>query len=88
MLIPSFAEELKFQTGGATRVVSLAPLVAPGAATITLLTNAQVRISWMPDTGCLQSATNLTGPWSAVPSATNGQTIATTPERQFFRVTQ
>jgi hypothetical protein len=73
---------------GATRVVSLAPLVPPGAAGITLLTNAQVRISWTPDSGCLSSATNVTGPWSPVPSATNGQTIVTGPGTQFFRVTQ
>jgi hypothetical protein len=73
---------------GASRVVSLAPLVAPGAASITLLTNAQVRISWTPDTGCLSSATNVTGPWSPVPSATNGQTVLTGPANQFFRVTQ
>jgi len=73
---------------GASRVASLAPLVPPGAASITLLSPAQIRISWTPDTGCLVSATNLTGPWTTVPSATNGQTIVTGPGSQFFRVTQ
>jgi hypothetical protein len=73
---------------GATRVVSLAPLVAPGAVSITRLSSGQVSLSWTPDTGCLTTATNLSGPWTSVPSATNGQTIVTSPGSQFFRVTQ
>jgi len=73
---------------GAARVVSLAPLLAPGGATITRLSPTQLGISWTPDTGCLTTATNLTGPWTAVPSATNGQIIVTGPGSQFFRVTQ
>jgi hypothetical protein len=73
---------------GATRVVSLAPLVAPGAVSITRLVSGQLSVSWTPDTGCLTTATNLTGPWTDVPSATNGQIIVTGPGSQFFRVTQ
>ncbi|HWY74951.1 MAG TPA: LamG domain-containing protein, partial [Verrucomicrobiae bacterium] len=72
---------------GASRVVSLAPLLPPGAASITMAGPGQLRISWTPATGCLSSATNLTGPWTSVP-ATNGQTIVTGPASQFFRVTQ
>jgi len=71
---------------GASRVVSLAPILPPGAASVTRLSPVHIRISWTPDTGCLESATALTGPWTAVPSATNGQTIATSPGSQFFRV--
>jgi hypothetical protein len=72
---------------GASRAVSLAPIMPPGAPGITLLGPGQVRVSWTPDTGCLESATSLTGPWIPVQSATNGQTIVTTPAIQFFRVT-
>jgi subtilisin family serine protease len=72
---------------GATRVVSLAPLTPPGAASIVLLTNGQVKVSWTPD-GCLESASSPAGPWSAVPSATNGQTIAVSPGSRYFRVIQ
>jgi hypothetical protein len=68
--------------------VSLAPLLAPGGVTITRLSPAQVSVSWTPDTGCLTTATNLSGPWTDVSSATNGQIIVTGPGSQFFRVTQ
>jgi subtilisin family serine protease len=73
---------------GTSRAVSLAPLAAPGAASISMLSPGQVSISWAPDTGCLSTATNVIGPWTLVPSATNGQTIVTGPGSQFFRVTQ
>jgi hypothetical protein len=73
---------------GATRVVSLAPLLAPGAVSITRLSSGQLSVSWTPDAGCLTTATNLSGPWTSVSSATNGQTIVTSPGSQFFRVTQ
>jgi hypothetical protein len=39
----------------------------------------QVRITWTPATGCLERATNVTGPWSLVTGVTNSQTIVTTP---------
>ena len=69
-------------------------LLSPGlfatrpVLTITHSAPTTVNVSWTPATGCLEGAANVTGPWSLVPGATNGQTIVTTPARQFFRVSQ
>jgi hypothetical protein len=73
---------------GATRVASFAPLSAPGTLSIFRESPTEVRLIWSPNAGCLQSAPAVTGPWSQVVGATNGQVIATSPDQQFFRVTQ
>jgi len=73
---------------GATRITSFAPLSAPGTLTIVRESPSQVRLIWSPNSGCLQSAPSINGPWSSIPSGTNGQIIATTPAQQFFRMTQ
>jgi hypothetical protein len=72
---------------GASRVVSLAPVIPSGVPSISLMSPSSVRVSWMPDSGCLESAPDLSGPWAPVSSATNGQQISILQDKQFFRVT-
>jgi hypothetical protein len=73
---------------GASRTLSFAPLSAPGTLSLVRISPTQASLTWMPNSGCLLSAPDVTGPWTAVPSATNGQIIVTGPGSQFFRVTQ
>jgi len=73
---------------GATRTASFAPLDPPGIASVAGISSTQVRVTWTPDVGCLQSAPEAAGPWSDFTGATNGQVIVTSPARRFFRVTQ
>jgi hypothetical protein len=73
---------------GASRSPSFAPLSAPGTLTILRDSLTQVRLLWSPNSGCLQSAPDLTGPWTEIPGATNGEVIGITAARQFFRITQ
>jgi hypothetical protein len=72
----------------ASRTLSFAPLAAPGSLTLIPISGTQARLTWVPNSGCLQSAPDVTGPWTAVPGATNGQVIVTTPANQFFRTAQ
>ncbi len=73
---------------GASRAVSFAPLSAPGTLRLARTGPPQGSLTWAPGAGCLQSAPTVTGPWTAMPGATNGQAITTSPARQFFRTTQ
>ena len=73
---------------GASRTLSFAPLSAPGTLSLVPISSTQASLIWAPNSGCLLSAPDVTGPWTAVPGATNGQVIVTTPARQFFRTAQ
>jgi len=73
---------------GASRSVSFAPVLGPGTLRLSHISPTHVRLTWSPNVGCLQSAPEVTGPWSDIPGATNGQVIVTSPARQFFRVAQ
>ncbi len=61
-----------------------------GSAPVTLLLaplpNHQLQLSW--PLGSLQSATNLSGPWSAVAGATSPYTVTPTGAQQFYRIGQ
>jgi hypothetical protein len=89
----SFAEVFA-ASGAKTTVDGSFHLLSPGLfqppATLTLTHSSPtaVGVTWTPATGCLEAAPEVTGPWSLVTDATNGQTIVTTPARQFFRVAQ
>jgi predicted outer membrane repeat protein len=89
----SFAEVFA-ASGAKTTVDGTFHLLSPGLfqppATLTLTHSSPtaVGVTWTPATGCLEAAPEVTGPWSLVTEATNGQTIVTTPARQFFRVAQ
>jgi len=54
------------------------------------LVGAQVRLSWTAGTACdrLEAAPSVTGPWTDVPGAVNGQLLPANSARQFFRVAQ
>jgi len=73
---------------GPSRSVSFAPLLGPGTPAILRISPTQVRVTWTPNAGCLQSASDVAGPWTDTLGATNGQIIAITPTNQFFRTTQ
>jgi CubicO group peptidase (beta-lactamase class C family) len=73
---------------GASRSFSFAPLAAPGTLSLVRISPTQASLVWIPSSGCLQSAPDVTGPWAPVAGATNGQVIVTTPARQFFRTIQ
>jgi predicted AlkP superfamily pyrophosphatase or phosphodiesterase len=53
MLIPSFAEELKFQAGGTTRIVTLS---AKARAAITMAGHKADSVTWIGDAGALTTS--------------------------------
>lgn len=80
--------------GARTSIDSSFQLLSPNLfaphPTLTLgrLSSSQVSVSWAPGIACdrLQSAPALTGPWSDVAGATNGQVMVIGNSSRFFRV--
>ena len=56
--------------------------------TIRRISPTQVRVTWSPNTGRLQSAPTVFGPWNEVPGATSGSPLTIQPAKEFFRVAQ
>jgi hypothetical protein len=89
----SFAEVFAAH-GAKTTVDSTFKLLSPGlflpspTVAIQQTSATQVRATWTPTTGCLQSAAAVTGPWTTVVGASSGQTFTVAPGTRFFRVTQ
>jgi hypothetical protein len=68
-------------------VAELAPSVRPAVLSIAATTNSSIRLSWT-ENGVLESATAITGPWTASTIQTNPQVIPIEPSGRFFRLLQ
>jgi hypothetical protein len=66
--------------------VSVAPLPL-GGLSISPVSGGEAALLWFPP-GALQSATNVTGPWTNLPAATSPYVIPAGGPGQFFRLTQ
>ncbi len=89
--MPNFtAENYAPPSGFLTYSNVTAPTVAPlplGNLGITSLAGGQAAIIWQAP-GTLQTATNLSGPWTTVPSATSPYVLPIGGPGQFFRLSQ
>lgn len=72
------------------RLLSPGLFAAPVSLTLTRPSPTQIAISWPATTTCLrlQSALDITGPWTDVPGFVNGGTLIIGPGAQFFRAAE
>jgi hypothetical protein len=80
--------------GAKTSLDSSFQLISPSlfaphpTLSLTRVSATTVKVAWSPSIDCdrLQSASNLTGPWSDISGATNGQVLNIVGDAQYFRV--
>lgn len=65
--------------------VVMSPVTPPPGPLSVARVEAGLRLTW-PGAGTLQSAAEVTGPWSDVAGATSGFTLMPTEARKFFRL--
>jgi autotransporter-associated beta strand protein len=85
LTLPPLSDGLTWDTNGLSNGI-LTVVGPPEALVFTNLNDGQLQLDW--SYGALQTATNVSGPYSDLTGAASPFTIPTTNARQFFRVKQ